>query len=162
MAAPPLKFGVFYDFRNPAQFRQDWTERYRHIFDQIDWVESGSNFDGVSVSERHFVDDGYTPSVLAFATAIAAKTERVTIATNIIQLPLHNPLRIAEDSLTVDALSGGRFRLGVANGYRDLEFEGSKPPPATAPSGWRRRSRSSAAPSPAALRSPGQHWSSPS
>jgi alkanesulfonate monooxygenase SsuD/methylene tetrahydromethanopterin reductase-like flavin-dependent oxidoreductase (luciferase family) len=124
MAVPPVKFGVFYDFRNPAQFRQDWTERYRQIFDQIDWVESGSNFDGVSVSEHHFVDDGYTPSVLAFATAIAAKTERLTIATNIIQLPLHNPLRIAEDSLTVDALSGGRFRLGVANGYRDLEFAG--------------------------------------
>ena len=124
MAVPPVKFGVFYDFRNPAQFRQDWTERYRQIFDQIDWVENDSNFDGVSVSEHHFVDDGYTPSVLALATAIAAKTERVTIATNIIQLPLHNPLRIAEDSLTVDALSGGRFRLGVANGYRDLEFAG--------------------------------------
>lgn len=121
---PSMKFGVFYDFRNPAQFRQDWTERYRQIFDQIDWVEGGSNFDGVSVSEHHFVDDGYTPSVLALATAIAAKTERVTIATNIIQLPLHNPLRIAEDSLTVDALSGGRFRLGVAIGYRELEFAG--------------------------------------
>ncbi len=123
-AQTSLRFGVFYDFRNPAQFRQDWTERYRQIFDQIDWVEGGSNFAEVSVSEHHFVDDGYTPSVLAFATAIAAKTERVGISTNIIQLPLHNPLRIAEDSLTVDALSGGRFRLGVANGYRELEFAG--------------------------------------
>jgi alkanesulfonate monooxygenase SsuD/methylene tetrahydromethanopterin reductase-like flavin-dependent oxidoreductase (luciferase family) len=123
MSEKPIKFGVFYDFRNPEQFRQDWTDRYRQIFDQIDWVENDSNFDAVSVSEHHFADDGYTPSVLAFATAIAAKTERLEIATNILQMPLHNPLRVAEDSLTIDALSGGRFRLGIAIGYRELEFE---------------------------------------
>lgn len=122
MAEPSMSFGVFYDFRNPAQFRQDWTKRYREVFEQIEWVERDSNFDAVSVSEHHFVDDGYTPSVMALATAIAVKTERLQIGTNIIQLPLHNPLRIAEDSLTVDVLSGGRFRLGVAIGYRELEF----------------------------------------
>lgn len=124
MAQPSLTFGIFYDFRNPAQFREDWTQRYRATFDQIDWVENSSDFHAVSVSEHHFVDDGYTPSVLALATAIAACTSRVQIGTNILQLPLHHPLRVAEDSLTVDALSGGRFRLGVALGYRDLEFAG--------------------------------------
>ncbi|MCW2767883.1 MAG: Luciferase-like, subgroup [Nocardioides sp.] len=119
----PMKFGVFYDFRNPAPWREPWDVRYRKIFEQIDWVESSTAFAEVSVSEHHFTDDGYTPSVLALATAIAARTSRVGIATNILQLPLHHPLRIAEDSLTVDALSGGRFRLGVAVGYRELEFE---------------------------------------
>lgn len=123
MAEPSMSFGVFYDFRNPAQFRQDWTERYAEIFEQIEWVERESNFGAVSVSEHHFVDDGYTPSVLALAAAIAVKTERLQLGTNILQLPLHNPLRVAEDSLTVDVLSGGRFRLGVAIGYRELEFE---------------------------------------
>jgi len=121
---PPISFGVFYDFRNPARFRQDWTRRYRAIFEQIDWVERESAFDEVSVSEHHFVDDGYSPSVLALATAIAARTNRVGIATNILQLPLHHPLRVAEDSLTADVLSGGRFRLGVAIGYREQEFAG--------------------------------------
>jgi alkanesulfonate monooxygenase SsuD/methylene tetrahydromethanopterin reductase-like flavin-dependent oxidoreductase (luciferase family) len=124
MPQSSMTFGVFYDFRNPAQFREDWTRRYREIFRQIDWLESSSNFDAVSISEHHFVDDGYTPSVLALATAIAAKTERLQIGTNILQLPLHHPLRVAEDALTVDALSGGRFRLGVALGYRELEFAG--------------------------------------
>ena len=119
-----LKFGVFYDFRNPAQFRQDWTERYYQILGQIDWVEQQPAFQSVSVSEHHFVDDGYMPSILAMACVIAARTERVGIATNILQLPLHHPLRIAEDSVTADILSGGRFRLGVANGYREQEFAG--------------------------------------
>lgn len=120
----PHRFGVFYDFRNPVQWQQPWQERYAQLFEQIDWVEQTPAFQEVSVSEHHFVDDGYTPSVLALAAAIAARTERVGISTNILQLPLHHPLRIAEDSLTVDALSNGRFRLGVAVGYRDLEFTG--------------------------------------
>jgi alkanesulfonate monooxygenase SsuD/methylene tetrahydromethanopterin reductase-like flavin-dependent oxidoreductase (luciferase family) len=120
----PTRFGVFYDFRNPAPWRQPWQERYRQLFEQIDWVEGTAAFQEISVSEHHFVDDGYTPSVLAMAAAIATRTRRVGLSTNILQLPLHHPLRIAEDSLTVDALSDGRFRLGVAVGYRPLEFEG--------------------------------------
>jgi alkanesulfonate monooxygenase SsuD/methylene tetrahydromethanopterin reductase-like flavin-dependent oxidoreductase (luciferase family) len=121
---PTLSFGVFYDFRNPAQFRQDWTERYQQTLAQIDWVEQTAAFASVSLSEHHFVDDAYLPSVLAMACAVAARTERLGIATNILQLPLHHPLRVAEDSLVADVLSGGRFRLGVANGYREQEFAG--------------------------------------
>ncbi|GAA1000218.1 LLM class flavin-dependent oxidoreductase [Acrocarpospora macrocephala] len=119
----PSRFGVFYDFRNPAPWREPWDVRYRKILEQIDWVESTPAFGEVSVSEHHFVDDGYTPSVLALSAAIAARTTRVGVSTNILQLPLHHPLRVAEDALTVDALSAGRFRLGVAVGYRELEFE---------------------------------------
>jgi alkanesulfonate monooxygenase SsuD/methylene tetrahydromethanopterin reductase-like flavin-dependent oxidoreductase (luciferase family) len=124
LAEPQLKFGVFYDFRNPRQFRQDWTERYRQTFEQMDWVDRESRFDEVSVSEHHFDEDGDTPSVLPLATAIAARTERVGIATNIVQMPLHHPLNVAEDALTIDALSGGRFRLGLGIGYREEEFAG--------------------------------------
>lgn len=122
--AYPTRFGVFYDFRNPEPWRQPWNERYAQLFEQMDFVESNPAFDEISLSEHHFVADGYSPSVLALAAAVAVRTRRVGISTNILQLPLHHPLRIAEDSLTVDALSGGRFRLGVAVGYRSLEFEG--------------------------------------
>lgn len=118
----PHKFGVFYDFRNPGPWREPWNRRYCKIFEQIDWVEQSGVFDGISLSEHHFVDDGYTPSVLALSAAVAGRTSRVGISTNILQLPLHHPLRVAEDALTVDALSDGRFRLGVAVGYRELEF----------------------------------------
>jgi alkanesulfonate monooxygenase SsuD/methylene tetrahydromethanopterin reductase-like flavin-dependent oxidoreductase (luciferase family) len=124
-----LHFGVFYDFRNPAQFRQDWTERYHQILEQIDWVEQTPAFGAVSVSEHHFTDDGYLPSILAMACVVAARTRRLDIATNIVQLPLHNPLRLAEDALTADVLSAGRFRLGVACGYRELEFAGMQTTP---------------------------------
>jgi alkanesulfonate monooxygenase SsuD/methylene tetrahydromethanopterin reductase-like flavin-dependent oxidoreductase (luciferase family) len=120
----PLTFGVFYDFRNPEPWQEPWDERYNALLDQIAWLEEEvPAFTQVSLSEHHFVDDGYSPSVLAIACAVAARTERLGILTNIIQLPLHHPLRIAEDALTADAISRGRLRLGVAIGYRELEFE---------------------------------------
>lgn len=48
----------------------------------------------------------------------------MTIGTNLIQLPLHHPVRLAEDALVTDVLSGGRFRLGVGAGYYWQEFDG--------------------------------------
>jgi alkanesulfonate monooxygenase SsuD/methylene tetrahydromethanopterin reductase-like flavin-dependent oxidoreductase (luciferase family) len=116
----PITYGVFYDFRNPAG--ESWERVYRQNLEQIRWLDSMGDFDGVSLTEHHFVGDGYSPSTMALATAVGAVTSRLQITTNIIQLPLHHPLRIAEDALTADIVSGGRFRLGVAAGYRELEF----------------------------------------
>ena len=123
-AVYPRSFGVFYDFRNPAAWEQPWSARYRALLEQIAWVDAQLPYADISLSEHHFVQDGWSPSTMALAAAVAARTERVGITTNIVQLPLHHPLRIAEDALTIDILSGGRFRLGVSSGYRAQEFEG--------------------------------------
>lgn len=119
-----VKFGLLYDFRNPAAWRRPWASHYQAILDQIVSVDRGGQFDSIHLSEHHFVDDGYTPSVLSLATAVSALTDRIEIGTNILQLPLHDPLRVAEDSLTADVVSHGRFRLGVGVGYREAEFLG--------------------------------------
>ena len=123
-AVYPRSFGVFYDFRNPAAWEQPWQARYWALLEQIAWVDADLPYADISLSEHHFVQDGWSPSIMALAAAVAARTERVGISTNIVQLPLHHPLRVAEDALTIDILSGGRFRLGVSAGYRAQEFEG--------------------------------------
>lgn len=79
-------------------------------------------FDDVWTSEHHFVEDGYLAGSFAACAAIAARTSRVRIGTNVVLLPLHDPLRVAEDAVTVDLLSGERFDLGVAVGHRTAEF----------------------------------------
>ena len=75
------------------------------------------------LTEHHFCDDGYTPSPLVLAGAIGAATTRMRIGTNLMLLPLHDPVRMAEDAATVSLLTGGRFDLGIGIGYRQLEFD---------------------------------------
>ena len=117
------KFGLIYDFRNPPQWRKPWAEFYNELLDEVQLAEE-LGYDHVWVTEHHFIDDGYTPSVLPIAAAIARLTSRVRIGTWVLLLPLHNAIRVAEDAATVDVLSNGRFDLGVGLGYRIEEFEG--------------------------------------
>src|SRR4029434_3271228 len=67
-----VRFGLWYDFRNPPQWRQPSDRLYREILDQIVWGEN-NGFDDVWLSEHHFIEDGYLPSVLPIAAAIAAQ-----------------------------------------------------------------------------------------
>jgi probable F420-dependent oxidoreductase len=122
-AAQKIRFGLWYDFRNPEPWRQPADRLYREILDQIAWAEN-NGFDDVWLSEHHFIDDGYLPSILPAAAAIAARTERIRIASGVLLMPFHNPIRLAEDIATVDVISGGRFELGVGIGFKAEEFEG--------------------------------------
>ena len=116
-----MKFGLHYDPRNPPGSRRRTPDLYRDTLRQIELAES-LGFDDIWLSEHHFVEDGYLPSLLPFAGAVAARTERVNIGTNILLMPFHHPIRIAEDCAVVDNLSNGRFLFGAAVGYRLEEF----------------------------------------
>src|SRR4051812_43174143 len=116
-----MRFGLWYDFRNPPGSGRPSRDLYRETLDQIVYAEE-LGFDDIWLSEHHFVPDGYLPSCLPMAAAIAGRTERVSIGTNILLPHFHHPIRLAEDCAVVDLLSSGRFILGVAVGYRLEEF----------------------------------------
>ena len=105
---------------NGVSHRTDFT---RETLDQIAWGEN-HGFDDVWLSEHHFIEDGYLPSILPVAAAIAARTKRIRIASGVLLMPFHNPVRLAEDIAVVDIISGGRFELGVGVGFKHEEFEG--------------------------------------
>jgi alkanesulfonate monooxygenase SsuD/methylene tetrahydromethanopterin reductase-like flavin-dependent oxidoreductase (luciferase family) len=117
-----VNFGLWYDFRNPPPSALDFESLYRASLEQIAWAET-LGFDSVWLTEHHFVDDGYTPSPLVIGAAIGQRTRRMRIGTNLMLLPLADPVRLAEDAAALAILTEGRFDLGVGLGYRQLEFD---------------------------------------
>jgi alkanesulfonate monooxygenase SsuD/methylene tetrahydromethanopterin reductase-like flavin-dependent oxidoreductase (luciferase family) len=114
-------FGMRFDLRNPPIAGTTMTERYRAAIDMTEWADR-LGFVMVGLSEHHGSDDGYLPSPLTMAAAIAARTENVRIHIAAIVAPFHDPLRLAEDIATVDLISGGRLDVVIANGYVPGEF----------------------------------------
>jgi alkanesulfonate monooxygenase SsuD/methylene tetrahydromethanopterin reductase-like flavin-dependent oxidoreductase (luciferase family) len=118
---PPLRFGVAYDFRNPPDSGIPTPRLYAQVLEQVALADR-LGFDLVWLTEHHFVDDGYLPSFAAVAGAFAARTTRMRISSDVALAPFHHPLRLAEDLVVLDNLSGGRMELGVGMGYAPHEF----------------------------------------
>tara|TARA_R110001599_G_scaffold353815_1_gene598794 strand:+ start:39412 stop:40413 length:1002 start_codon:yes stop_codon:yes gene_type:complete len=117
-----VNYGLWYDFRNPQQWRVPFETFYAERLQQIADAEQ-LGFDSCWLTEHHFCDDGYTPSPLLLASAIGARTRSMRLGTNLMLLPLHDPVRVAEDAATLSLVTGGRFDLGVGIGYRQMEFD---------------------------------------
>jgi alkanesulfonate monooxygenase SsuD/methylene tetrahydromethanopterin reductase-like flavin-dependent oxidoreductase (luciferase family) len=122
MMSTSVNYGLWYDFRNPAAWSLPFDQFYAERLAQITSAES-LGFDSCWLTEHHFCDDGYTPSPLVLASAILSRTQAMRVGTNLMLLPLHDPVRVAEDVATLSLVSGGRFDLGVGIGYRQLEFD---------------------------------------
>jgi alkanesulfonate monooxygenase SsuD/methylene tetrahydromethanopterin reductase-like flavin-dependent oxidoreductase (luciferase family) len=71
----------------------------------------------VIISEHHGSADGYLPSALTMAAAIAAVTDRTRLSISALVLPLLEPVHTAEETLVVDQISGGRVDVIVGLGY---------------------------------------------
>lgn len=119
---PKLTFGYLYDFRNPQQWRRNWTDVYAETLDLVAFSET-AGFHGAWVPEHHGADDGYLPAPNVALAAMAARTDTIRLGAAIAIAPLHHPVRFAEECAVLDILSDGRLETGVAIGYRRREYD---------------------------------------
>jgi alkanesulfonate monooxygenase SsuD/methylene tetrahydromethanopterin reductase-like flavin-dependent oxidoreductase (luciferase family) len=81
-------------------------------------------FSSAVFAEHHFFDDGWVPRPMLLAAAAAAGTKRLRVGPNIVILPLHHPVAVAEEAAVLDLVSGGRAVLGVGLGWIRREYAG--------------------------------------
>jgi alkanesulfonate monooxygenase SsuD/methylene tetrahydromethanopterin reductase-like flavin-dependent oxidoreductase (luciferase family) len=98
------------------------AEMYATLLDMASWSETRGCIATV-VSQHHAVDDGYLPSPVPLAAAIAARTSTMPISVAALLLALYEPVKLAEDLAVVDLLSRGRVSYVIGIGYRPEEFD---------------------------------------
>jgi probable F420-dependent oxidoreductase len=117
-----VKFGVgLFTGQIPSWSDRSFHQEYRDYIELARAVEE-AGLDSAWVSEHHFAEDGYLPSLLPLLAAFAAVTERIELGTGVVLAPFHDPIRLAEDYAVVDQISGGRVICGLGIGWREEEF----------------------------------------
>ena len=112
-----------YDLRVPAFAGHTAAEAYAACLDQCAWAEEQGAADLVVLSEHHGVDDGFMSAPVTLAAAIAGRTRQLRINIAAVLLPLHDPVRLAEQMAVIDLVAPGRLSLVAGLGYRQEEFD---------------------------------------
>ncbi|WP_019872006.1 MupA/Atu3671 family FMN-dependent luciferase-like monooxygenase [Salinispora oceanensis] len=114
-----VDFSLFYfggdDGADPA-------DRYRLLLDGARFADR-NGFAAVWTPERHFHEfGGLYPNPAVTGAAVAAVTERVAVRAGSVVLPLHDPLRVAEEWAVLDNISHGRAGISIASGWQPTDF----------------------------------------
>ena len=115
-------FLMRFDLRAPGKTAEQRADLYEAAIEMAAWAED-KGCASVVVSEHHASEDGYIPSPYVLAAAIAATTRTIPINVAAAILPLYDPVRLAEDMITLDHVSRGRVMHTLAIGYRPVEYE---------------------------------------
>jgi alkanesulfonate monooxygenase SsuD/methylene tetrahydromethanopterin reductase-like flavin-dependent oxidoreductase (luciferase family) len=118
MALLTLRF----DLRRPDFASASRPDLYAACLEQCGWADD-HGFTSIVLSEHHGVEDGYLSAPLAMAGAVLGRTRRTGVSISALLVPLHDPIRLAEDIAVLDLASAGRLTVIAGLGYREGEFE---------------------------------------
>ena len=113
---------IQFDLRRSPECPDSQEERYRACLDMVRWADEN----GITVagfSEHHNTEDGYLSAPLGLAGMMTSVTSRVRISVSALLVPLHEPMRLAEEISLLDRVSGGRFSATCGLGYREIEYQ---------------------------------------
>ncbi len=116
---PALTFSLLYFSSDEAEFA---TDKYRLLIEGAKFADQ-HGFEAVWIPERHFhAFGGLYPNPSTIAAALAMVTNNIRLRAGSVVMPLHDPVRVAEEWAVVDNLSGGRVDLSFARGWNPNDF----------------------------------------
>ena len=120
-----MKLGIYLNAQHPAG--DDPARRFAETVDQARLIRR-LGFDSIWGGEHHVTPGFHYFPLLPMLQRLASEVEGMWVGTNLVLLPLHNPVELAEIGAFLDVITGGRFMLGVGLGYRTEEFAVFKVP----------------------------------
>ncbi|MEA3209793.1 MAG: hypothetical protein QOE70_2850 [Chthoniobacter sp.] len=114
-----MDFSVYFFGHYEAAYA---PEKYDVIFAAAKFADT-HGFKAIWIPERHFHPlGGFSPNPAVLAAALARETSRLQLRAGSVVLPLHHPVRVAEEWAVVDNLSGGRVGISIASGWHPNDF----------------------------------------
>jgi natural product biosynthesis luciferase-like monooxygenase protein len=114
-----LRFSLYFFSGDGSKETED---KYRLVIESAKFADR-HGFDAVWTPERHFQDfGGLYPNPSVLSAALAVLTERLQIRAGSVALPLHHPVRVAEEWSVIDNLSRGRVAVSFASGWHPDDF----------------------------------------
>ncbi|SFF96599.1 Flavin-dependent oxidoreductase, luciferase family (includes alkanesulfonate monooxygenase SsuD and methylene tetrahydromethanopterin reductase) [Novosphingobium sp. CF614] len=115
-----FRTSLFFDMRAPS-FGAPVRDIYAAALEMTEFADR-IGMTKVGFMEHHGCDDGYLANPFLMGAAVAARTRRIRINLGAVVLPLHDPLKVAEDIAIVDQISRGRVEVIFGAGYVPSEF----------------------------------------
>lgn len=117
-----MKFGYYLLNTYVPELDGASSDLYARWLEQIDAAED-LGFDSLWVTEHHFrFFGGMMPNPQLLLTAAAQRTKRLRLGSSVSLLPMHHPIRIAEDFAVLDLLSDGRVNFGAGRGMSSHDY----------------------------------------
>jgi natural product biosynthesis luciferase-like monooxygenase protein/amino acid adenylation domain-containing protein len=114
-----LSFGLYFFGNYDAAFS---ANKYELLMQGCRYADE-NGFASVWLPERHFDKfGGFSPNPSVLAAALARETSRIALRAGSVVMPLHHPLRVAEEWSLVDNLSDGRVGIAFASGWHPNDF----------------------------------------
>ncbi|NDH23171.1 MAG: LLM class flavin-dependent oxidoreductase, partial [Actinobacteria bacterium] len=97
----------------------EMSDRYRAALDMVEFLDQ-RGLNAVQFDEHHVSSTGWSPTPMMSAGMVLARTENVLCMIGALLLPLHDPIRVAEDLAVLDLVGKGRIVVTMGLGYRPL------------------------------------------
>lgn len=110
-----------FNFVLPGLDPKTMASMYQAGIDMAGWADD-QGFSVISLEEHHGAENGWSPSPLVTAGLVFGRTRKIGVNISALLVPLHDPLRIAEDIAVLDLASGGRLSIIAGLGYRPYEY----------------------------------------